>query len=85
MSSIGGEYMGIPCGGEPLRRKGNTITEAQKDALRKEGAAAERERIAEILVKGNSKGDEFCPPTDKCYHNFDRCINCWLDYLELSQ
>lgn len=51
MSSIGGEYMGIPCGGEPLRRKGNSITDAREAALRKEGAAAERERIRLELSK----------------------------------
>jgi hypothetical protein len=43
--------MGIPCGGEPLRRKGNSITDAREAALRKEGAAAERERVRLELSK----------------------------------
>jgi hypothetical protein len=82
MSSIGGEYIGIPCGGEPLRRKANNITEAQKVALRKEGAAAERKRIASLIADMFCchKGESFCDE-----YEVKSCPSCWREYLEPSQ
>lgn len=74
MTDISGQYMGTP-----LKR--NTITEAQAEALRKEGAQAERERIAELV---RSKQDEDgCPPKATCGDNdsLNKCGDCWSRFV----
>lgn len=79
MSSIGGKYIGIPCGGEKMQmfaKKDNDIDEAQKEALRREGAKAERERIKGLLLKL----EDGCPPDVKCC-DMDNCTTCYLQYL----
>ena len=81
MSSIGGRYIGIPCGGEKMpmfAKKGNDIDEAQKEAYRKEGDKRTVERIAEKL--GAEAG---CPPGRECPIEYEaaNCTWCWVDYL----
>jgi len=60
------EFCGYECEGGPLKNNvafielknmTNTITEAQKEALRKEGAVAERERLYEEVLHLRKPGD----------------------------
>ena len=83
MSSIGGRYIGIPCGGEKMpmfAKKGNDIDEAQKEAYRKEGDKRTVERIAEKM--GMLSG-AVCPPGKRlnvsCLQQ--ACDDHWLKYL----
>jgi hypothetical protein len=83
MSSIGGRYIGIPCGGEKMpmfAKKGNDIDEAQKEAYRKEGDRRTIKRIVDSLVSRSNCPYQKCP--DKYVsRSDDLCSECWLQYF----
>lgn len=51
-----------------------TIDEARAEAYRREGAQAERERIAELMAAGRKCPPETCPKGDGCKAH-------WMQYL----